>query len=119
MSAIMPFGEMVTLSTAPADQFAFSAFSISGTRITPFDDAPVAATRTSPDLVLATNTPVRAKRAADHSWSEVRLPLAPNDPLDDVFYSGPSLTESSAHFVKVSAAPTDLAELVHEHALGL
>lgn len=49
------------------------------------------------------------KRAADQTWREVRLPLAPDDPLDDVFYSGPSLQESSAHFVKVSAPPADQA----------
>ena len=52
------------LSSAPGDQFAFSAASIAGTRITPLEDAPVAATRTSPDLVLTTNTPVSAKREA-------------------------------------------------------
>ena len=49
------------------------------------------------------------KRAADQTWSEVGLPVAPDDPLDDVFYSAPSITESSAHFVKASAPPTDQA----------
>ena len=49
------------------------------------------------------------KRAADQTWSEVRLPLAPDDPLDDEFYSAPSITESSAHFVKVAAPPADQA----------
>src|ERR1700690_571018 len=52
------------LSSAPADQFAFSADSIAATRMTPLCEAPVTATRTSPDLVLATNTPVSAKRDA-------------------------------------------------------
>ncbi len=37
-----------------------------GTRMTPFWAAPVAATRTSPDLVAATKTPVNAKR--DAGW---------------------------------------------------
>src|SRR4029077_4688972 len=46
------------------DQFAFNAASMAGTRMTPLEDAPVAAARTSPDLVLATNTPVSAKREA-------------------------------------------------------
>src|SRR6185369_4348550 len=57
---------------APADQFAFNAASIAGTRITPFSDAPVAATRTSPDLVLTTNTPVSAKREA--GWGNLEYP---------------------------------------------
>src|ERR1700726_5074355 len=52
------------VSSAPADQFAFSADSIAATRMTPLCEAPVAATRTSPPLVLATNTPVSAKREA-------------------------------------------------------
>ena len=56
--------EILTLSIAPADQFAFSAASIGPTRITPLCEAPVAATRTSPAWVLATNTPVSAKREA-------------------------------------------------------
>ena len=64
MSAIRPAAEIVTPSNADADQFAFSACSMAATRITPFCDAPVAATRTSPDLVLATHTPVKAKREA-------------------------------------------------------
>ena len=64
MSAIRPSPESLIASSAHADQFAFSAASIAGTRMTPFCDAPVAATRTSPALVLATNTPVRAKREA-------------------------------------------------------
>src|ERR1700747_3871957 len=38
--------------------------SIAPTRMTPLCDAPVAAARTSPDLVFATNTPVSAKRDA-------------------------------------------------------
>src|ERR1700692_1663055 len=63
---------MVTLSSAPADQLAFSAASIAGTRITPFCEAPVAAARTSPDLVLTTNTPVRAKREA--GWGNLEYP---------------------------------------------
>src|ERR1700738_1761742 len=64
MSLITPSAEILTPSTAAADQLAFSAASIAGTRITPFCEAPVAATRTSPALVLATNTPVSAKRDA-------------------------------------------------------
>ena len=35
-----------------------------GTRMTQLEDAPVAATRTSPDLVFTTNTPVSANREA-------------------------------------------------------
>ena len=60
------------LSSADADQLAFSAASIAGTRITPFCDAPVAATRTSPDFVLTTNTPVSAKREA--GWGNLEYP---------------------------------------------
>ena len=44
MSSISPSAEIVTLSMAPGDQLAFSAASMAGTRITPFCDAPVAAT---------------------------------------------------------------------------
>src|SRR3954447_11688700 len=64
MSFSNPSAAILMPSSAPADQLLFSACSIAGTRITPACDAPVAATRTSPDLVLATNTPVRAKREA-------------------------------------------------------
>src|SRR5271169_3911681 len=64
MSLSKPAAETLILSRAPADQFALSAASIAPTRMTPLDEAPVAATRTSPDLVLATNTPVSAKREA-------------------------------------------------------
>ena len=60
----MPLAEIATLSSAAADQFAFNAASIAATRITPLCEAPVAATLTSPALVLATNTPVSAKREA-------------------------------------------------------
>src|ERR1700692_3526363 len=63
---------MVTLSSAPADQLAFSAASIAGTRITPFCEAPVSAARTAPDLVLTTNTPVSAKREA--GWGNLEYP---------------------------------------------
>ena len=62
MSLINPSAEILTLSRAAGDQLAFSAVSIAGTRMTPFWDAPVAAARISPDFVLATNTPVSAKR---------------------------------------------------------
>src|ERR1700686_5770572 len=64
MSVSSPSAEIFTLSSAPGDQLAFNAASIAGTRITPFCEAPVAATRTSPPLVLTTNTPVSAKREA-------------------------------------------------------
>src|ERR1700738_253292 len=63
---------MLTLSSAPGDQLAFSAASMAGTRMTPFCDAPVAATRTSPALVLTTNTPVSAKREA--GWGNLEYP---------------------------------------------
>src|ERR1700704_3297163 len=63
---------MVTLASAPADQFAFSAASIAGTRITPLCDAPVGAGPTSPALVWATNTPVSAKREA--GWGNLEYP---------------------------------------------
>jgi len=64
MSLINPSAEIPTLSRAAGDQLAFSAASIAGRRMTPFCEAPVAAARTSPDFVLATNTPVSAKREA-------------------------------------------------------
>src|ERR1700755_2435514 len=64
MSANSPLAAIDTPSIALADQFVFSAASLGGTRITPLCEAPVAATRTSPALVLATNTPVSAKREA-------------------------------------------------------
>src|SRR5882672_2151171 len=60
------------LSSAPGDQLAFSAASIDDTRMTPSCDAPVAATRTSPALVLTTNTPVNAKREA--GWGNLAYP---------------------------------------------
>src|SRR6266478_9397206 len=60
------------LSSAPADQFALSAASIAPTRMTPLCEAPVAATRTSPALVLTTNTPVSAKREA--GWGNLEYP---------------------------------------------
>src|SRR6478672_4952357 len=63
---------MVTLSSAPADQFAFKAASIGLTRITPLCEAPVAAALTSPALVCATNTPVSAKREA--GWGNLEYP---------------------------------------------
>src|ERR1700738_519620 len=63
---------MLTLSSAPGDQLAFSAASMAGTRMTPFCDAPVAATLISPALVLTTNTPVRAKR--DAGWGNLEYP---------------------------------------------
>src|SRR3977135_2181988 len=68
----MPSAEMVTPSMAPGDQLAFSAASIAGTRMTPFCDAPVAAARTSPALVLTTNPPVTAKREA--GWGGAPAP---------------------------------------------
>src|ERR1700674_2445699 len=68
----MPSLEILTPSSAAADQLAFSAASIAGTRTTPLCDAPVAATRTSPALVLTTNTPVRAKR--DAGWGNLEYP---------------------------------------------
>src|SRR5204862_7347621 len=64
--------EILTLSSAPADQFAFSAASIAGRRITPLCEAPVAAARTSPALVLTTKTPVSAKR--DAGWANFEYP---------------------------------------------
>jgi len=64
MSLNMPSDETVTLSSAAAEKLSFSAASIAGTRITPFCDAPVAATRTSPVRPRATKTPVSAKRDA-------------------------------------------------------
>src|SRR5216684_5707165 len=72
MSLNKPPAEILTLSIAPADQLAFRAASIAGTRITPLCDAPVAATRTSPALVFTTNTPVRAKR--DAGWGNFEYP---------------------------------------------
>src|ERR1700730_10704674 len=63
---------MLTLSSAPGDQLAFSAASMAGTRMTPFCDAPVAATLISPALVLTTNTPVSAKREA--GWGNLEYP---------------------------------------------
>src|SRR5450432_2940559 len=72
MSLINPLAEIATLSSAEADQLAFSAASMADTRMTPFCDAPVAATRTSPDLVLTTNTPVSAKR--DAGWGNLEYP---------------------------------------------
>src|ERR1700738_4895264 len=72
MSASNPLGGILMASSAAADQFAFSAASIAGTRMTPLCDAPVAATQTSPALVLATNTPVRAKR--DAGWANFEYP---------------------------------------------
>ncbi len=65
VSSISPLADIVTLSMAAADQLAFSAASISLARITPFCDAPVAATRTSPALLQATNTPVSASAMPD------------------------------------------------------
>src|SRR5260370_30136045 len=59
-------------SSAAGDQLAFSAASIAGSRITPLCDAPVAAARTSPALVWATNTPVSAKREA--GWGNLEYP---------------------------------------------
>src|SRR5712664_4393129 len=72
MSLNKPAAEIVIVSSAPADQFAFSAVSIAGTRMTPSCEAPVAATRTSPALVLTTNTPVSAKREA--GWGNLEYP---------------------------------------------
>src|SRR5260370_16163583 len=72
MSLINPFAEIVTLTRADADQWAFGAASIADPRMTLFCDAPVAATRTSPDLVLTTNTPVSAKR--DAGWGNLEYP---------------------------------------------
>src|SRR5438105_14017293 len=72
MSLINPAAEILTPSIALADQLAFNAVSIAGTRITPSCDAPVAATRTSPAEVLATNTPVNAKR--DAGWRNLEYP---------------------------------------------
>src|SRR6185369_12544706 len=72
MSLIKPLAETLTLSSALAAQFAFSAASIAETRITPSCEAPVAATLTSPALVLVTNTPVSAKREA--GWRNLAYP---------------------------------------------
>src|ERR1700730_10840399 len=72
ISGKRPSAEILTLSSAPGDQLAFSAASMAGTRITPLEEAPVAATRTSPDLVFATNTPVSAKREA--GWGIFEYP---------------------------------------------
>ena len=82
---------------------------------TPFHGERFASLSRSPDGVLWAVLVGQAgsgrvmKRAADRTWSEIRLPLAPDDPLDDVFYAGPTLSESSAHFVKVSAPPPEQA----------
>src|ERR1700730_2002562 len=72
MSLIKPSADILTPSSALGDQLAFSAASMEGTRMTPFWEAPVAATRTSPALVLTTNTPVRAKR--DAGWGNLEYP---------------------------------------------
>src|SRR5258708_1675484 len=64
MSASRLLAETVTPSIADGDQLAFSAASIAGTRITPLCEAPVGATRISPDFVCATKTAVSAKREA-------------------------------------------------------
>src|ERR1700694_721368 len=63
---------MLTLSSAPGDQLAFSAASSAVTGMTQFCDAPVAATLISPALVLTTNTPVSAKREA--GWGNLEYP---------------------------------------------
>src|SRR4051812_25304646 len=66
MSVKSPWSDIVTLSSAAGDHWVLSAASIAGTRMTPFCDAPVAATLISPDLASATKTPVSAKR--DAGW---------------------------------------------------
>src|SRR5258708_15499956 len=88
MSLINPSAEILTLSSAPGDQLAFSAASMAGTRMTPFCDAPVAATRTSPDLVLTTNTPVSAKR--DAGWGNFEYPALAGIGKDTAVMISPS-----------------------------
>src|SRR5579871_5718832 len=91
------------LSSADAEKLAFSAFSIAPTRITPDWLAPVAATRTSPALVLTTNTPVNAKR--DAGCGNLLYPaLAGTGNDTDVISSPPSSAVSNSPLKKLSAA---------------
>src|SRR3954470_1181928 len=61
ISVNRPSAEIVTLSRPADDPVRVGGAPMAGTRIPPFWDAPVAAPLPSPDLVFATNTPVRAK----------------------------------------------------------
>src|ERR1700692_5131026 len=99
---------MVTLSRAAADQLAFSAASIAGTRITPFCEAPVAATRTSPALVLTTNTPVSAKR--DAGWGNFEYPALAGTGNDTWVMISPSSSAVVNRPLKKSSA--DIARLL-------
>src|SRR6266853_6999835 len=102
MSLINPFAEIVTLSSAEADQLAFSAASMADTRMTPFCDAPVAATRTSPDLVLTTNTPVSAKREA--GWGNFEYPALAGIGKDTAVMISPSASAVENRPLKKSSA---------------
>src|ERR1700689_98059 len=102
MSVKSPSAEIFKLSSAPGDQFAFSAVSIADTRITPFCEAPVAATRTSPDLVLTTNTPVKAKREA--GWGNLEYPALAGIGNDTWVMISPSASAVENRPLKKSSA---------------
>src|SRR5260370_37156472 len=103
MAVSSPSAEILTLSSAPGDQLAFKAASIAGTRMTPLEDAPVAATRTSPALVLTTNTPVRAKR--DAGWGNLEYPaLAGLGNTPCVLTSPPASAVANRPLTNASAA---------------
>src|SRR5258708_38563168 len=102
MSVIKPSAEMATPSSADADQLAFSAASIAGTRITPFCEARVAATRTSPDLVFATNTPVSAKREA--GWGIFEYPALAGIGKETAVRISPSASAVANRPLKKSSA---------------
>src|ERR1700738_1298086 len=102
MSLITPSAEILTPSSAAADQLAFSAASIAGTRMTPLCEAPVAATRTSPALVLATNTPVRAKREA--GWGNLAYPALAGIGKDTAVMISPSASAVVNRSLKKSSA---------------
>src|SRR6185437_5744220 len=102
MSASSPLDEIFTLSSAAADQLAFNTASTAETRITPFCDAPVAATRTSPDLVLTTNTPVSAKR--DAGWGNFEYPALAGIGKDTAVMISPSVSAVENRPLKKSSA---------------
>src|SRR5712671_3270342 len=102
MSVSSPSAEILTLSSALADQLAFSAASMAGTRMTPLEDAPVLATRTSPDLVLTTNTPVSAKREA--GWGIFEYPALAGIGKDTCVIISPSTSAVEKRPWKKSSA---------------
>src|ERR1700724_2171622 len=102
MSLISPSAEMLTLSSAPGDQLAFSAASMAGTRTTPFCDAPVAATLISPALVFTTNTPVSAKREA--GWGNLEYPDLAGIGKDTAVIISPSASAVENRPLKKSSA---------------